>query len=520
MNIKNLFRYIAIVAVMMPLTVMGNEAADRLPKVERDGLEFYLYEVSKDESLYGISKRFGWDIDEIIAYNPEASGSLKKGFSLYYPTGKTIKTASSSNNNRVSESELTELTEAEERNEIRTSDVNTPVSTPKLHEETAESLPVETDPDEASVPVTLPDDILIEEAEVSGDVSREANAPTDKERELRLVLLVEDPASKRESEFTKGMLMALDAIKTDGQKVNLKILQSPKTEDGYEATVTEISDFEPELIFTTHEKNFPSYLLEYVNEGPAELVNVFDVKDKSFATNPGVVQMMTPSIAFSNDVADFAASRFRDRDLVIIGTTDSADEVGSLLVDKWPGRTVDGVTPDMLAEMDFDENRSYLLYVNVTTKNDINQILTIIGEKKQEYPLADISVFGRANWIVYADVLSDKFFDADVYFPSRFYFETDSRRGKEFRSKFNNLYNHAPVKSFPMFSVTGYDEATYFLSALRSNGGDWNKTAFGNVTPLQAEIRLQPVENGGFVNPVCYVVRFAPFKMIDKMPLK
>lgn len=532
---RKILKYATAVMLSLPLTMTAQSETESLPRVERDGLEFFMYEVNKDESLYGISKRFEWDIDEIIAYNPDAGGSLKKGFTLYYPTGRTVKKPSqqpSATAESVTvEKDLPELAEAEKANKILREDNDAYKVTGNQSEAgrqsageaqdeksdvtsmtgvtTTQSVPTENSGTEA---LGAPEDGV--------KADREANAPTDSNRELRLALLIEDPASKRESEFTKGVLMALDARKTDGEKINLKILSAPASENDYETVVAELEEWQPELIFTTHEKNFPSYLLEYVNEGPTELVNVFDVKDDSFEKNPGVIQMMTPSVSFSKDVADFAASRFRDRDLIVIGTSDSADEVGSLMVEQWPGRTVDNVTPEMLTDMEFDENRSYLLYVNVTTKNDINRLLTLIGEKKLQYPLAEISVFGRANWIVYADALSDKFFDADVYFPSRFYFESDSRRGKDFRSKFTELYSHNPVKSFPMFSVAGYDEANYFIDALRKNGGNWNRTTIGGTTPLQAEIRLQPVEGGGFVNPICYVVRFAPFKMIDKMPLK
>lgn len=508
-----LLRYAVAALLTIPFICEAAEETDVLPRADRDGLEFYVYEVNKDESLYGISRRFDWDIDEIIAYNPEASGSLKKGFVLYYPTGRTVK---SQVNQSVppTDSELPELAEAEEKNKLTQQD-----QTPEQDSTIKDTEIDENTPNGEEININASEPAL-EVVNTSVPVDREANAPTDPDRELRLVLLIEDPTSKRESEFTKGMLMSLDARKSDGEKINLKIMAAPKSENDYETVLSEIEEWQPELIFTTHEKNFPSYLLEYVNNGPAELVNVFDVKDNSFESNPGVIQMMTPSVDFSKDVADFASSRFRDRDLLIIGTSDSADEVGTLLAEQWPGLTVDNVTPEMLTDMEFDENRSYLLYVNVTTKNDINRLLTLIGEKKQQYPLSDISVFGRANWIVYADGLSDKFFEADVYFPSRFYFETDSRKGKDFRAKFNELYTHAPVKSFPMFSVAGYDEANYFLNALRKNGGNWNKAAIGGTTPLQAEIRLKPVENGGFVNPICYVVRFAPFKMIDKMPLK
>lgn len=495
--------------------VVAQDSVASLPTVDRDGLEFYVYEVDKNESLYGISRRLNWDIDEIIAYNPEANGSLKQGFVIYYPTGRTINRQNAKRTeSQVAAGSLPELEEAEAAHRINHRQ-NVQEEMPQQESEPENREEVESE----GMAVTLPDDVLIVEHPAEGD-SREANAPTDRDRELRVIQLVEDPTSKRESEFTKGFLMALDSRKSDGEKINYKIMLAPKDNEGIESTLAEITEYQPELIFSTHEKTFPTYLLDYVNAGPAEIVNVFDVRNDAFAGNGGVVQMMTPSASFSNDVADFAASRFRDRTLLVVGTPDSADEVGALMSAHWPGDNVLTLTPEELADMVFAGDKAYLVYINATTKNDISTLLTVVGEKREAFPLADISVFGRANWIVYADGLSDKFFAADVYFPSRFYFESDSRRGKEFRTKFQELYGSSPVKSFPMFSVTGYDEANYFLNALRSTGGDWNKKAPNTTAPLQAEIRLESLPEGGFVNPVCYVVRFAPFKMIDKMPLK
>ena len=61
-----------------------------LPKVEILGKEYYYYEVKKGDSIYGIAKQFGWDINELIRLNPNTVSELKKGSRLYYPTGRVV----------------------------------------------------------------------------------------------------------------------------------------------------------------------------------------------------------------------------------------------------------------------------------------------------------------------------------------------------------------------------------------------------------------------------------------------
>ena len=61
-----------------------------LPKVEILGKEYYYYEVKKGDSIYGIAKQFGWDINELIRLNPNTVSELKKGSRLYYPTGRGV----------------------------------------------------------------------------------------------------------------------------------------------------------------------------------------------------------------------------------------------------------------------------------------------------------------------------------------------------------------------------------------------------------------------------------------------
>ena len=60
-------------------------AIENLPKIEIEGKTYYYYDVKKDDSLYGIAKQFGWDMQTIIAANPNSTTNLKKGQRIYYP---------------------------------------------------------------------------------------------------------------------------------------------------------------------------------------------------------------------------------------------------------------------------------------------------------------------------------------------------------------------------------------------------------------------------------------------------
>lgn len=68
-------------------TALGANAT--LPTKEILGEEYYVYEVKKGDSLYGISHRYGWDETELLRLNPQLAEGLQKGSLIYYPTGKS-----------------------------------------------------------------------------------------------------------------------------------------------------------------------------------------------------------------------------------------------------------------------------------------------------------------------------------------------------------------------------------------------------------------------------------------------
>lgn len=83
MSIKSLF-VIAVVA----LTSLSVQAQQHLPKTTIAGHEFYYYETAKGESIYDIAAKLNVTKDEIIKNNPDAADGISDGMRLYFPVEK------------------------------------------------------------------------------------------------------------------------------------------------------------------------------------------------------------------------------------------------------------------------------------------------------------------------------------------------------------------------------------------------------------------------------------------------
>ena len=83
MSIKSLF-VIAVVA----LASLSVQAQQHLPKTTIAGHEFYYYETAKGESIYDIAAKLNVTKDEIIKNNPDAADGISDGMRLYFPVEK------------------------------------------------------------------------------------------------------------------------------------------------------------------------------------------------------------------------------------------------------------------------------------------------------------------------------------------------------------------------------------------------------------------------------------------------
>lgn len=653
-------RYILSVASVCFFLSCAFAANDiKLPKVSIAGEEYYVYQVKKGDSLYGISNRYGWDVDRLASLNPSQSLHLEKGAKIYFPVNDKPKAVDARNHefvlpetypmirhivkkgdsvysiakiygvpvdvvytynpetkgglkrgsvvnipqnakpindgvsfyyysirpgdtlNGIAETYNTSVEDLMRDNKglseykFKVSDVirvRVNSNKGKLITETVEETHVDhlesvkATKDDSWQSISDKTGVEVEElleanagtklkknasivvpVMVTSQVEKEVEFSDDREGSaegrheiynqvhaiedtdsisgfyspVNVAVIIEDPKSKRDNEFTRGVFLALDELKESPFRINLKVIHDDKAaSDSVSVTqriVSDLDGFNPDLIVATYEKNFPVWLAKYGDDNATEIVNAFDVKNELYLDNPSIIHLLTPSPYFTEEVAEWTASSFGNYQIVLVGKEDPEDAFATAIVERVGGKSPICIQIEALAEMNLDEGGAYLFYGYPTGRDDVSSMLTAISDLAEKCPLARIKVMGRPNWITFSDGLKEQFAKADVYFPSRFFFDHAGKAGKEFIADYSAAYGHGPIRSFPTYAAAGYDIINYFIPGLASNSGDFN-VPVSDGNELQTPISLERVGNwGGFFNPSAYIIHYNTYGDVEKI---
>ena len=650
MKFRKAFLYIMF-GLLLPISLHAVTSKNELPKVEILGKEYYYYEVGKKETLYGIAKKFGWDLEEVVRLNPNVAQDLNKGDKIYYPTGKvtvvTDMTAAEpqaeidlepiehivkkgetvygiahqynipldviynanpssrsgikkgdkitlpqspnakyffykiksedtlplvakkfntsiesilKNNAGLSEKNFkteeiirisrnsndrnikTELVEESTVTSIESYTIKKNDTWASISEETgvdeeilkASNEDVEDLKKDVVIAVPIVESVQVEKEIIEEDPREETeegiqeiyesvhgitSQEEDEENEVRIAIILDDPTSRKDIDFTRGFLIALSEFENKDVNIELKVL------DGRVATntlISELENYEPNLVFATADKTFPAFLADYGETNSVEIVNVFDVKNDLYEESAAMIQLLPPPAYFNEHIAEKLYKDHKGEKLLMVGDKDENDGLGEYLADNFPDDQISYLSVGEFGEFSPEENGYYLIYSNSTKKEEVADVLQGISNIKENNPGVGLTVVGRQNWITYWDDFLDKYYSGNVMIPSRVWLDTESVAWKNFREKYDKMFGGEPVKSYPNFAVSGYDAANYFIPVIESNNGDFNKTIRNSTfKPIQTDISLQRVSNwGGFINPTSYLIEFTPAEYINKISVK
>ena len=250
----------------------------------------YLYYVIKPgDTLYSLSKRYHTTVEDILKSNP---GVSETNFRI----GDTVRIAVNSGSTRFH----TELVEEERLASIDSYKVKkndtwksiskkTGVDVETLKEANEDVVKPEKN-EVINVPVVetvqVEKEVATEDPrELSADGIREmydsihkVDSDVEQLREVKVALLLDEPSSKKDVDFSRGFLLALDGMKDAPFKISMKVIDGRLSSN----SVTEaLDEFEPNLLVATADKAFPAFLADYGETNHLEVVNVFDVRNES-----------------------------------------------------------------------------------------------------------------------------------------------------------------------------------------------------------------------------------------------
>lgn len=498
-----------------------------IPGKRMDGSDgFVKHKVQPGETLYSVAKRYNSTVSQIMHDNPGVSDHN-------FQAGAYVKVAPDSNRKTVRQEVTTSHLISVKPYRVKGNETWEDIA---RKQKLSPSLLHEANPgvghlskgmvlvipntvsvtEEKEVPLSDPRETTPEgRAEIYEEV-QQAIAEEQRLKDIRAAIVIEEATNHKDMEFTRGFIQAIDNLKNSPYKITLTVVEGKNPD-----IIAQLTEFQPNIIFSTSDKNLPAEVASYGRKNDAWVVNVFDTRNDSYVYNPRFIQLLAPSQNFNNAISNFAESRFEDYNLIVVDEPESSDAISQMVIGKFDPTKVTVVNSDEIKDYILIPGVKYLIYGSASAKKDVEKLLKNIIELKETDPSIKIETFGRPSWIAHSSLMED-FSAAETYIPSRFYFDAELSSSRNFINTYKTLYGHTPVKSFPVYAVTGYDVASYFIPEMYSTKGDLrNASDFPMESGLQNRFELTSESNSsGMVNPIVYILKFNTFGNIDKIEIQ
>ncbi|MDE5869481.1 MAG: LysM peptidoglycan-binding domain-containing protein, partial [Muribaculaceae bacterium] len=318
---------------------------EELNQSARENPEFYV--IKKGDTLYQLARKYNTTVASILSNNPGISESNFKA-------GETIKLPSQGEGIK-SETKLIEQprvigfssykVEKQDTWDSISSKTGVSVEDLKMANGGKDNLKsnqiigipeVSTDSVYQTIVTEDPRELTLNGvSEIYEDVHQTISI-ADSIAEIKVGILMADPTVKKDLEFTRGFLTGVNKVKNDYSKISLKVFDGRLPQD---SIIELIGNFSPSILFTTFDKNTPSYLADYALVGQVPVINTFDMKDETYLSNPYFINLLTPSNYYNEEIASTLSSRYPDATLIIVtGESDTSDNLSEVINEKWAGR--------------------------------------------------------------------------------------------------------------------------------------------------------------------------------------
>lgn len=156
----------------------------------------------------------------------------------------------------------------------------------------------------------------------------------------------------------------------------------------------------------------------------------------------------------------------------------------------------------------FSDVKPNMVVLNTGRSPELNQVIAKLDELKASKPAAAISMFGYTEWLMYTKYNHAKFCLYDTYIPTNSFYNAASPKTKAFEEKYHTTFSSPLMDYLPRFALTGYDHGIYFLQGIAKYGKKFSgERSSTNIlqTPLHF---TSVAKNGGMQNSSILFVHY------------
>ena len=268
--------------------------------------------------------------------------------------------------------------------------------------------------------------------------------------------------------FYEGVLLAVDSLKNQGYKVNLKVFDTERSAEKMYTMVDEIDRFHPDLIIGPVYGSVYKALMDDLTNKNIPVIYPLSSRSEEFGVYPDFIQVNPSMKALTVAMSDWLREEAEEANLVCLNLTgnevshsDLEDirlfkeymhRIGSMNFYDWNTSAVplDGLRLQLLPD------RENIIILPTTKEAEVSKILPVLSALTDGYR---ITVVGFPEWQAFTSVDHETYFKLNAKIFAYSYGDNTTEPAKRFALKYRKYFYTEPNN----LAYKAFDMSLYFI---------------------------------------------------------
>ena len=274
--------------------------------------------------------------------------------------------------------------------------------------------------------------------------------------------------SEQFNSFYEGVLLAVDSLKNQGYKVNLKVFDTERSAEKMYTMVDEIDRFHPDLIIGPVYGSVYKALMDDLTNKNIPVIYPLSSRSEEFGVYPDFIQVNPSMKALTVAMSDWLREEAEEANLVCLNLTgnevshsDLEDirlfkeymhRIGSMNFYDWNTSAVplDGLRLQLLPD------RENIIILPTTKEAEVSKILPVLSALTDGYR---ITVVGFPEWQAFTSVDHETYFKLNTKIFTYSYVDNTTEPAKRFALKYRKYFYTEPNN----LAYKAFDMSLYFI---------------------------------------------------------
>ena len=157
----------------------------------------------------------------------------------------------------------------------------------------------------------------------------------------------------------------------------------------------------------------------------------------------------------------------------------------------------------------FSKSQPNVVVLNTGRSPELNVAMAKLNSLAANNPHISISLFGYTEWLMYTKYQLANFHKFDTYIPTTFYYNALNYKTTSLEKSYRRWFSEDMQNSLPRFALTGYDHCQYFVRGIRMFGEKfWGTRDQDIYTSLQTPLYFRRMPTGGMQNESFMLIHY------------